>query len=330
MNGKELQKRTEKAQTLKAIQVAEGVFYVESSSGQVAYKLTQNNGALRCSCQDYQKNISTNPHFKCKHILALENSLPNGQVEKQDFLARRLPKLDERFLKTIEGKEFVLYAGLLDLAHQKGLLRIETEILQFPTSENNQTAIVKAIAESKLGEVFSDVGDANAANCNYKVGKHLVRMASTRAKARALRDFTNIGITALEELGDLNEVIEEPGPSIRANNQTGAAKKIKPEPGGNNRKAQTKGETATKTVTKRQPKAPQATVETKPPSTTAAPDKKPRMSEAQKRAVYNLSKRRGISVEELNRMAQEAFGVNLEYLSAKDAADFIRLLQQAA
>ncbi len=330
MNGKELQKRTEKAQNLRAINVAEGVFYVESSSGQVAYKLTQNNGALRCSCQDYQKNISSNPHFKCKHILALENSLPNGQVEKQDFLARRLPKLDERFVKTIEGKEFVLYAGLLDLAHQKGLLRIETEILQFPASENNQTAIVKAVAESKLGEVFADVGDANATNCNYKVGKHLVRMASTRAKARALRDFTNIGITALEELGDLNEVIEDGSPSIRANNHTNVAQKTKPEASGNNRKTQTKSETEGKPAAKRNTKAPQVAVETKTPSTTAAPDNQPRMSEAQKRAVYNLSKRRGIAVEELNRMAQEAFGVNLEYISASDAADFIRLLQQAA
>jgi len=32
-------------------------------------------------------------------------------------------------------------------------------------------------------------------------------MASTRAKARAFRDMDNIGMTSLEELGDLNEVI---------------------------------------------------------------------------------------------------------------------------
>lgn len=32
-------------------------------------------------------------------------------------------------------------------------------------------------------------------------------MASTRAKARVLRDMTNVGMTCLEEPGDLNEVI---------------------------------------------------------------------------------------------------------------------------
>ncbi len=117
--------------------------------------------------------------------------------------------MDERFIKNIEGKDFVLYAGLLDLAHQKGLAKMQVEILQYPGTDNGHMAIVRAQAESKLGELFVDVGDANPTNCNAKVAKHLLRMASTRAKARALRDFTNIGMTCLEELGDLNEIIEE-------------------------------------------------------------------------------------------------------------------------
>ena len=56
----------------------------------------------------------------------------------------------------------------------------------------------------------------------------------------------------------------------------------------------------------------------------------PTMSEAQKRAIYNLSRRRGISVEELGKMALEAYGVELEHLTTKDASSFIRNLQQAA
>jgi hypothetical protein len=55
-----------------------------------------------------------------------------------------------------------------------------------------------------------------------------------------------------------------------------------------------------------------------------------KMSEAQKRAVYNLSRRRGISVEELQKLAMEAYKVSLENLSATDASTFIRQLQQSA
>jgi hypothetical protein len=45
-------------------------------------------------------------------------------------------------------------------------------------------------------------------------------MASTRAKARCLRDLDNIGITCLEELGDLSEVIGAEGA------EKGASKKV--------------------------------------------------------------------------------------------------------
>ena len=99
------------------------------------------------------------------------------------------------------------------------------EIIQNPTAENGHMAIVKAQAESRLGELFTDMGDATPTNCNAKVAKHLLRMASTRAKARALRDFTNIGMTCLEELGDFNDITEEELNVI--NSETPASKKGK-------------------------------------------------------------------------------------------------------
>jgi len=59
-------------------------------------------------------------------------------------------------------------------------------------------------------------------------------------------------------------------------------------------------------------------------------DKIPMMSEAQKSAIYNLSRRRGISVEELENMAQKAFNMPVESLTHENAVSFIRTLQQAA
>ena len=65
-------------------------------------------------------------------------------------------------------------------------------------------------------------------------------------------------------------------------------------------------------------------------SKTQASGKQPAMSEAQKRAIYNLSRRRGISVEDLEQMSVDAYGLSVENLSSKDASAFIRNLQQAA
>jgi hypothetical protein len=206
MTAKEMQRRNGKAQQLKVIRAEDGVFFVESSDGKIAYKAVLSDEKIYCTCLDYQKHQGE-PDFLCKHLMAITQCLPHGQ--KQAFLSRQQPRLDERFVKNIEGKDFVLYAGLLDLAHQKGLAKMKVEIVQNPGADNGHMAIVRALAESKLGEAFMDVGDANPSNCNNKVAKHLLLMASTRAKVRALRDFTNIGMTCLEELGDLNEIIEE-------------------------------------------------------------------------------------------------------------------------
>lgn len=48
-------------------------------------------------------------------------------------------------------------------------------------------AVCPAAAVSKTGEEFTDIGDANPKNCNRTMAPHPVRMAGTRAKARAFR-----------------------------------------------------------------------------------------------------------------------------------------------
>src|SRR5205823_6640768 len=49
--------------------------------------------------------------------------------------------------------------------------------------------------------VFSGIGDANPSNVAPAMVTCLLRLAETRAKARAMRDAVNVGVAAFEELG---------------------------------------------------------------------------------------------------------------------------------
>jgi hypothetical protein len=108
----------------------------------------------------------------------------------------------DEFLITRQGRQYVLFAGLLDEAHSRGLRGIDTELIQVPDDANGNVAIVKATAEMEDGRHFSGIGDASPENVGRNIVPHIIRMAETRAKARALRDAVNVGATALEELSD--------------------------------------------------------------------------------------------------------------------------------
>ena len=113
----------------------------------------------------------------------------------------------DEFMITRQGKQYVLFAGLLDEAHNRGLRGIDTELLQVPSPENGNVAVVKATVEMEgpdegQGRTFSGIGDASPENVGRNIVPHIIRMAETRAKARALRDAVNVGATALEELSD--------------------------------------------------------------------------------------------------------------------------------
>jgi hypothetical protein len=341
MTAKELQKRGAKAECLRVLQTEDGSFYVESAEGKILYRVIADDQETSCTCADFTRNSKKDPDFQCKHILSVFNCVPNGEVEPALYLERKKPKLDERWIIEIEGNQFVKYAGLLDLGHQKGISQIEVEPLQLPTKENGNSAICKATVISKSGESFTDIGDANPGNCSSKVSKHLLRLASTRAIARSLRTFTNIGYTCLEELADLNDVIGNGSKtSSKSKTQKSASKKPKAAKPAESKTKPDQWDSSGK------PASQDNQIETdntgdssgnklnggngNAGSKTLATGKQPSMSEAQKRAIYNLSRRRGISVEDLEQMSLDAYGVAVENLTSKDASAFIRNLQQAA
>lgn len=110
--------------------------------------------------------------------------------------------IDPQFIVTLKGRSYPTWPGVLDAATRAGLRSLKTGLVQAPSAENGQTAIVIAQGVFEDGREFADLGDASPANCSAQIATACIRMASTRAKGRVLRDALNIGQTMLEELPD--------------------------------------------------------------------------------------------------------------------------------
>jgi hypothetical protein len=116
--------------------------------------------------------------------------------------------INRDYIITLKKKEYPMWPGILDAATRDGLRKLETTIIQAPSKENGQMAIVLARAEFEDGRVFQDLGDCSPDNTTPGIATASVRMASTRAKGRALRDSQNIGQTMFEELPDLDKMAD--------------------------------------------------------------------------------------------------------------------------
>ena len=314
----------------KIFRVGDDEFYVESSSPErkFCYRVVSNDEEQTCTCGDFTTSVKKDPKYQCEHILAVVNRAD----ETLDYEERK-PKLDDRFIQDIKGKDFVVYGGLLDLAHQIGLKAITVKAVQFPTEENGFVAICKATVESQNGEVYVDWGDANPKNVNPMVVRHILRVAATRAKARALRDMTNIGITCLEELDELDDIPETKpkNPPLKFEKPPGKGGPKKPpvEP--------PKQEPKETPPAKENPDAapPKAEKTEGDPKKTKSNDSKEKftakLSSAQLKAIENLAKRRGMTSGELAELALETFGrKTLDALTQVEASSLIRTLQQSA
>jgi hypothetical protein len=155
---------------------------------------------IKCTCKAYQ--TSKRPKA-CKHVGAVQEYLQDTQggrePEEEGGMVVPPPTSGlSRWVKKIHGRDFVLYEGLLAMAHERGLIELSAEFI----SVDEKLALAQAHAVFADGRRFWEAADATPANVNVNVKAHYARCALTRAKARVLRDALNIGIVSVEELNE--------------------------------------------------------------------------------------------------------------------------------
>ena len=109
----------------------------------------------------------------------------------------------------LQGREYVTFRGLLFVAHEAGLESINVKLVSWDPESRN--AILMATVTGDRG-TFTDIGDASPHNVNKMIANATIRMASTRAQARALRSYLGVGFTSLEELPGDRQTKPEPKP----------------------------------------------------------------------------------------------------------------------
>lgn len=243
-------------------------------------------------------------------------SLPGTQRGPDAFREKALKK---EFIVERQGRSFILYAGLLDLAHQQGLKSIRTELIQVPNEANNRVAICTAVVtleKEGVERVFTGIGDAAPNNVAPAMQTCLIRMAETRSKARALRDAVNVGVAAFEELGE--EDAHDGAP------ERGYA--TSPKMPRSDRAASTRSAQPTGNGTTRQP-AEKSADAVPIPAEMRNPAANP-ITDAQTEAIRSLCRRRGLEADAL---AQEKFEAeNLAALTQAQASDLIKTLNERA
>ena len=131
---------------------------------QTSTKTYQVNGS--CECADASRVADG----RCKHLLAKwihkratalahERLTPAvaaptwvEQATAQPMQTPGAPSIPSQFLVTIQGKEFVQYAGLLAMAHAKGLQSLSAHFI----SVTSELALAEATAEFTDGKTFSE------------------------------------------------------------------------------------------------------------------------------------------------------------------------------
>jgi hypothetical protein len=142
---------------------------------------------------EHRPDIAYVAHWAtCPH--ATQHRRPQRQPKEEPRMGRGTRQSQDR--------DIITYKQLLEQASKAGIARLESKIYTLPNDMNGQYAACEATLEMSDGRTFSDVGDASSESVQRTIRPHLLRMASTRAKARCLRDALNFGDPVAEEFED--------------------------------------------------------------------------------------------------------------------------------
>jgi hypothetical protein len=170
---------------------ADGTFTVRSQSDHgKSYTVTENG----CQCPDAENT----PH--CKHLISTwlwrkaskmleQQSCEAPSTQSTSPIETSVTtSIPAQFLTEIHGKVFVQYAGLLAMAHERGLVNLSAHFI----SVTDTLALAEATAEFADGKIFMECADATPQNVGPTVRAHYPRIALTRSKARALSSTLSI------------------------------------------------------------------------------------------------------------------------------------------
>ena len=96
------------------------------------------------------------------------------------------------------GASNTCFTRVPDEAHARGLRGIDTELVQVPPPRTANVALVKAVVEREAADGPREAGPFRhrrppPRTFGRNIVPHIIRMAETRAKARALRDAVTVG-----------------------------------------------------------------------------------------------------------------------------------------
>ena len=157
------------------------------------------NGDCPCAASEHRQEVCY--HRLAARLYARVAARLEADEERYELTAQvpaDTPTIPAEAIVLIQGRQFIRFEGLLHLAHERGLVELSTTIV----SVASDLAVCQSTARFPDGRVFTDIGDASPSNVKHHLAPHFIRMAATRASARALRRALNIDACSVEELGD--------------------------------------------------------------------------------------------------------------------------------